>query len=103
MKSKNSTINVTKTIGVAKGASSTIEDEDVISIHKFETTPAMVTVEMAMTLNLTNYEFAKIGVTVSVPCYAEEINEAYEFAQTWAEERISREREMIAAARGGKG
>lgn len=95
MKSQNSTVYVTRTIGSNRGQKTSSEAEDVIAIHKFETEPAKVSVDYALTVNLGNYESAKIGVSVTVPCYTEEIDQAYEFAQAWAEERLSKERDQI--------
>ena len=102
MKAKNSTVYVTRTVGPNRGPTTGSESEDVIAVHKFETEPASVTVDYALTINLGNFESAKIGVSVSVPCYAEELGQAYEFAQAWAEERLTRERDMITAGRSGQ-
>jgi len=95
VKAQNSTVYVTRTIGSNKGPKTSSESEDIIAIHKFETEPAKVTVDYALTVNLGNFESAKIGVSVTVPCYSEEIDKAYEFAQGWAEERLSHERDQI--------
>jgi len=100
MKTKNSTVYVNKTVGPSRGGPPPDGEEDIIAVHKFETDPAMVSVDYAITMNLGNYESAKISVSVSVPCYKEEIDEAYEFAQAWAEERLSKERDMISTSRG---
>jgi hypothetical protein len=102
VKAKNSTVFVTRTIKAKGGTPIGGDTEDVIAVHKFETEPAKVTVEYALTVNLGNFESAKIGVSVSIPCYAEELEEAYEFAQSWAEERLTRERDAITGGRGGK-
>jgi len=101
MKAKNSTIYVSKTVGPSKGAPPPKGEEDIVAIHKFETDTAQVTAEYALTMNLGNYESARISVSVTVPCYKEEIDEAYEFAQAWAEERLSKERNMIDSGRKG--
>jgi hypothetical protein len=102
MKSENSTIYVTRTVGPNRGPTTGSESEDIIAVHKFETAPAKVSVDYALTINLGNFESAKIGISVTVPCYLEEIGEAYEFAQAWAEERLTRERDMITAGRSGQ-
>lgn len=102
MKAKNSVVYVTRTVGPNRGPTTGSEAEDVIAVHKFETEPAKVTVDYALTINLGNFESAKIGVSVTIPCYAEELAQAYEFAQAWAEERLTRERDMITAGRGGQ-
>lgn len=102
MKASNSTVYVTKSIGSNSSDRASSESEDIIAIHKFETEPAKVSVDYALTINLGNFESAKIGVTVTVPCYREELDQAYEFAQAWAEERLTRERDSVTAGRGGQ-
>jgi hypothetical protein len=103
MKAKNSTINVSKTVGPSKGLVPGEGEEEVIAVHKFETEPAHVSVDYALTLNLGNYESAKLSVSVTVPCYKEEIDAAYEFASTWAEERIKQERNKVTGDKDGSG
>jgi len=71
------------------------EEEEVISVHRFETEPAKVTVDYGLTLNLGNYESARIGVAVSIPCYVEEVDRTYEKATDWAAKRIMQERDDI--------
>jgi len=95
-------VYVTRTVGPNRGPVTGSEAEDIIAVHKFETEPARVTVDYALTVNLGNFESAKIGVSVTVPCYAEELSQAYEFAQAWAEERLTHERDMITAGRSSK-
>ena len=102
MKAKNSTVYVSKTVGPAKGGPPPAGEEDVIAVHKFETEPATVSVDYSLTMNLGNYESARISVSVSVPCYKEEIDEAYEFARAWAEQRLESTRDVIDASRSGR-
>jgi len=102
MKAKNSTIFVNRSVGEAGKMPEPEGEEDVIAVHKFETEPAVVGIDYALTMNLGNFESAKISVSVHVPCYKEEIDDAYEVAQAWVEERVSKERNMIRAARDGK-
>ena len=47
-----------------------------------------ITVEGARTLNLGNYESAKIGVTLTVPCDSENIEAAYKWGTEWVSEKI---------------
>ena len=95
MKAKNSTINVSKTVGPSKGLVPGEGEEEVIAVHKFETEPAYVSVDYALTLNLGNYESAKLSVSVTIPCYKEEIDDAYEFAEAWAKDRLKKERDSV--------
>jgi hypothetical protein len=67
------------------------QTDEVLEIHKFATQPANVQVEMGMTINLGNYESAKISVCLSVPCYKEEADAAFEYAKRWVEAKTLEE------------
>ena len=41
------------------------------------------------TVNLGNYESAKISVGITVPCTKEDINDTYDFATNWVSEKIT--------------
>jgi len=101
-RSEDSTVYVTKTIGAKYGTEEVAESSDVIAVHKFETATASVTVEYGATINLGNFESVRIGVSVTVPCYVEELDQTYEFAQAWAEARITSERDLISEKRKGE-
>lgn len=75
-----------------------------LEVRGFVTEPATVEIGYGLTLNIGNYESARVDVKVSVPCYREEINEAYDFAKKWAEERVQAEvKEIRKIASGTKG
>lgn len=59
-----------------------------LNVRSFVVEPARVDIELGRTLNLGSYESARIFVRVSVPCYREEIKEAYEFAHSFAKDRV---------------
>ena len=101
-KAKNSTMFVSRTIGKANETPEEEGDEGIIAIHKFETEPATVSVDYSLTMNLGNFESARISVSVQVPCYREEVDEAYEFASAWVEQRIGAERNKIVGEPGKK-
>lgn len=67
------------------GESTSKEEE--IAVSRFVTEPARVHVEMGMTVNLGNYESCRISVAITVPCYYEEHEAAYEYARSWVEKR----------------
>lgn len=69
--------------------------DEIIQVNKFVTEPAKVTVEYGLTINLGNFESAKVGVAVTVPCYFEELDDAYKWATRWAEERVGKEKDNI--------
>jgi hypothetical protein len=71
------------------------ERGEILTISKFVTEPAQVKVEYGLTINLGNYESAKVGVAVSVPCYFEELEAAYKWAAKWAEDRVLKEQDQI--------
>jgi hypothetical protein len=49
------------------------------------------------TLNLGNYEFARIEVTLTVPCNAQSISESYDFASNFVDGKIN---EAVKLAKG---
>lgn len=49
-----------------------------------------MTVEGGSTINLGNYESARIGVTIQVPTTKEGLEEAYDWATTWISEKIEK-------------
>lgn len=67
------------------------EIDEQISVGRFLTAPAMVGCELGSTINMGNYESARVMVTVSVPCYREEVSAAYDWAKDFVEERFKKE------------
>ena len=65
--------------------------DEVIAIHKFISEPARVEVSLGLTLNLGNFESARLSVGVTVPCYKEETDAAFEFAKEWVASRVATE------------
>lgn len=65
--------------------------EETLAVHRFLTAPATVGIDLGLTINTGNFESARISVSVSVPCYREEIDGAYEWAKNFVEERIKAE------------
>lgn len=41
------------------------------------------------TINLGNYESARIGVSITVPCSRDEIPETFEFARKWVDSKMN--------------
>jgi hypothetical protein len=46
-------------------------EEGTLEVHAFVTTPAEVDLTYGFTVNMGNYEFARIDVGIKVPCYKE--------------------------------
>lgn len=95
------TATVTKQFG--KDSSKQEVTEETIAVHTFVTQPAIVGLECGLTMNLGNYESARITVSISVPCYAEERDAAFIEACKWVEERIVKQRDAITAAKNSTG
>lgn len=74
-----------KDVGLAK------ETDETIEVRQFVTEPARVSVEMGMTVNLGNYESARVTVMLTVPCHLEEHEEAYSYAKAWVNKRTLEE------------
>lgn len=47
-----------------------------------------ITVEGGRVMNLGNYETARIGVSITVPCSKDTLDDAYQYATAWVSERI---------------
>ena len=93
IETRNSTIMVSRTIG--KASAGEPEDTKTISVHRFETVPAEVEVTLGLTIGLPNYSSAKISVSVKMPCYKEEIEEAYRFVEKFVTDKVEAERNEI--------
>lgn len=66
---QDSVLTVTASgVGVAE------EKRKVLEVRRFETEPAYVRVNAGVTKNLGNYESLRVDVSLSVPCYVEEIS-----------------------------
>ena len=55
-----------------------------------------IRVEGGRVINLGNYETVRIGVTITVPCTKDTLNDAYEFGTTWVSSKID---EAVAMAK----
>jgi hypothetical protein len=55
----------------------------------FGNNPLMeIVVEGGRTMNLGNYESAKVGITIKVPCDPDQLQQAYEFATDWISKKL---------------
>lgn len=66
-------------------------ETEVVVPGTFESNGMEVTIEGGSTINLGNYESARIGVSIKVPCSPSTLNEAYEWGLSWVGERITSE------------
>jgi hypothetical protein len=93
LKLKKATANTSKTTSSkGKPIAEEQEQEDVAELQVTEA-HAMVGVDMSFTKNLGDYNSARVSVSISVPSEPADIEETFEFAKQWAEEKLS---EMVA-------
>lgn len=69
--------------------------EEVIAVHRFITEPAKVEFRVGITVNLGNFESARVDVGVMIPTYREEVEAATEFAKQFVTARLVAEVEEI--------
>lgn len=74
-------------------------DEETITVRKFQTEPAYVSVRAGLTLNRGNYESLRLDIGVKIPCYVEEISEIEKQASDWVDVRMSEKLDEINAKR----
>lgn len=87
------TVTVTKTcMGKDVGTDTA---EDTLEVNKFVTEPAKISLTMGVTINLGNYEGARVDIGISVPCYTEEVEATHKFASTWVETKLVKEIEQL--------
>lgn len=70
-------------------------DDKKIDVRVFATEPSVVTLKYGLTFNFGNFEGCRLDVGLSLPCYTEERDAAYEEASRWVSERVEKEREEI--------
>ena len=72
------------------------EELEVVNVERFEVEPAEVGLELSRTVNMGDFNSIRAAVTIRVPCYKEEIDKAYTFAEKFAKNRLIKEIEGIA-------
>lgn len=72
-------------------------EEQVILVRKFETEPAAVTVAVGVTKSMGagTYEFLRLDVGVTIPCYTEEITEVEKQATEWVDNKLDKKLEEL--------
>ncbi len=66
-------------------------EDHIHQVGTFKTTPARVTISKGLTLNLGNYESARVTVGVEIPCYVEEVEAVAEAINVLVEKRLQDE------------
>lgn len=86
---------VTKQFVVGKKEGVPQTTEETLAVHRFATDAAKIEVSLGLTLNLGNYESARLSVGMTVPCYKEESDDAFNWAKEWISERLKVEVQNI--------
>jgi len=73
------------------------EKVETIDVLGFVTEPAGVNVKLGVTIGLANFGSARIDVGCYIPCYREEMAEAYRGAKSFVVERVVSEAEEVKA------
>ena len=76
------------------------ETQEVIAVRPFVTHPARVRISRGRTINLGNYESARVDATVEIPCYREEVVQVYRQLSPMVEGLLDEEVARIAKAHG---
>jgi len=96
-------IRVTKTVPVDHGGTGEeVVENDYLEIRPFVSEVARVRVSKGLTLNLGNYESARVEVDVSLPCYPEELPETMEHVDRIVEAKLTAEVNSIRGVGKGK-
>jgi len=67
-------------------------EELIVLKHFIEDKPvASVSAGARMTINLKNYESVQVSVNVTLPCYLEELEDCYETAVNFVEEKMGQQ------------
>jgi hypothetical protein len=75
------------------------EDEQ-REVHVFQSEPSSVSIAKGLTVNLGNYESARVDVKIIMPCYPEEWKEVYDLVDNAVDERLVAEQEALRALKG---
>ena len=90
-----STIRVERTF--FKGGSLIKEEseEAFLDVHKFVVEPTRVYINYGRTIPMEQFASCKLSLGISIPCYFEEKDEAFEYGANWAGERMDEEMQAI--------
>lgn len=88
-------VTVTRTYKEGGVVSKEDSSEDTIEVRMFEGATATIGHNARMTISLPNYESVQVGVHCSVPCYIEEMNDAYLVAKAFVDKKLNEEVDSI--------
>lgn len=79
-----------------------LHQEFIVEAPEFDTEhPAVVEVSLGLTINLGNFESARLDVGVRMPCDPSQVKETYVRAKDWCEAQVQQEVREIRGNRRG--
>lgn len=93
-------VNRTHTLNKVEDPEKSKRDEGLLAVNPFppDCNPAYVRVAMGLTLALPKrFEFVRIDVGLTMPCYREEVDEIYPQVYSWVADRLFQERDEVRA------
>lgn len=83
--------------------SSSKEEAELIEVAPFVTNPAYVSFAVGLTKGTgVKYEFIRLDVRLSMPCYKEEVDQVYLQTKNWVDDRLTKEIEEFESQKGPK-
>jgi|WetSurSiteA1Bulk_404760.scaffolds.fasta_scaffold21150_3 hypothetical protein len=73
---------------VHKDKSTSKKETELPFEHDGDGAMAEVGIVLGRTVNLQNYESARVSVSIKMPCPPEDLDETFETIQSWADERV---------------
>lgn len=67
------------------------DTEEILHVHRYVTTPALAEFKLGGTVKMADFEYARVDVGITVPCYREELDAANDFASDYVSKRFVRE------------
>jgi hypothetical protein len=91
VESRSGTISVHRTYKDGGVISREEGSEEVIDTPVFSETTATIGHNARMTISLPNYESVQVGVHCTLPCYINEMEEAYKAAKSFVDRKLNEE------------
>ena len=79
-----------------ENVTNTIQEDKTLEVQTFEhDNVCNVTVALGATLPMGNFSFARIDVSITVPSYLEQVEDAYKFASKFVHDKIAEQRSKL--------
>ena len=98
-KQASANVQVSEKEGARAPYEETKNQDEAFNTPPFAGTPAVITFDAATTINLGNFQSAKVGVGLHYPCDPRKLDEGFEFVQKWVTTRMEQEVAGIRASK----